>query len=384
MSTQALRIWLWVHKWSSLVSAAFLLMLCLTGLPLIFAHEIDEWFDPHPPIAVAAPGTVAPPLETLVAKALSTRPAGHVVPFVYFPPDMPHALSITTAETAAEPASGEWPGLHSQLIEKATGAAVPQAPPRESDFMTVMARLHVDMYADLPGMLFLGFMGLLMLVAIVSGAAVYGPFMRKLDFGIVRDAKPRTRWLDLHNLLGIVTLVWVFVVGGTGAINTVAAPLFGAWRGTELAEMTAPYAGAPPVHRRISLDAAIRSAQAAAPDMQPVNVAFPGNDFAGPHHYTVFLNGRTPLTGKLVTTVLVDAETGIVTDSRPMPWYIKALLVSQPLHFGDYGGLPMKVLWAALDIVTIIVLGSGLYLWFARRRKPKRPVGERDLAAATE
>ena len=47
----------------------------------------------------------------------------------------------------------------------------------------------------------------------------------------------------------------------------------------------------------------------------------------------------------------------------------KALALSQPLHFGDYGGLPLKVLWALLDIITIIVLGSGLYLWIARRRQ---------------
>ena len=52
-----------------------------------------------------------------------------------------------------------------------------------------------------------------------------------------------------------------------------------------------------------------------------------------------------------------------------MPWYVTALLVSQPLHFGDYGGLPLKILWAALDVVTILVLVSGLYLW-GKRRKP--------------
>lgn len=45
-----------------------------------------------------------------------------------------------------------------------------------------------------------------------------------------------------------------------------------------------------------------------------------------------------------------------------------ALLVSQPLHFGDYGGPPLQTLWALLDIVTIVVLGSGLYLWIARRK----------------
>ncbi len=55
---------------------------------------------------------------------------------------------------------------------------------------------------------------------------------------------------------------------------------------------------------------------------------------------------------------------------RSMPWYMLALRLSQPLHFGDYGAVPMKVLWAILDIIAIIVLGSGVYLWLGRRKAP--------------
>jgi uncharacterized iron-regulated membrane protein len=39
-------------------------------------------------------------------------------------------------------------------------------------------------------------------------------------------------------------------------------------------------------------------------------------------------------------------------------------------QLGDYGGLPLKIVWALLDVVTIVVLGSGLYLWWVRRRSP--------------
>lgn len=44
------------------------------------------------------------------------------------------------------------------------------------------------------------------------------------------------------------------------------------------------------------------------------------------------------------------------------------LFRSQPLHFGDYAGLPLKILWALLDIAAIVVLASGVYLWLGRRR----------------
>lgn len=91
-------------------------------------------------------------------------------------------------------------------------------------------------------------------------------------------------------------------------------------------------------------------------------------DFSTTHHYMVAMRGDAPLTARLIQPVLVDAETGALTETRALPWYVATLLISQPLHFGDYGGLPLKIIWAILDIVTIIVLGSGLYLWLARRR----------------
>lgn len=91
-------------------------------------------------------------------------------------------------------------------------------------------------------------------------------------------------------------------------------------------------------------------------------------------------------------TLPLDARTARVTDSRAMPWYVTALLVSQSLHFGDYGGMPLKILWAMLDLITIVVLGSGLYLWFVRRKTPveariaaiERDEAELSIAASKE
>mgnify|MGYP003784370703 CR=1 FL=1 len=41
MQVGTIRKWSWVHKWSSLTCTVFLLMLCITGLPLVFHHEIN-------------------------------------------------------------------------------------------------------------------------------------------------------------------------------------------------------------------------------------------------------------------------------------------------------------------------------------------------------
>jgi uncharacterized iron-regulated membrane protein len=97
-------------------------------------------------------------------------------------------------------------------------------------------------------------------------------------------------------------------------------------------------------------------------------VAFPGSDWSTPSHYAVFLHGRTPLTEQLARPVLVSAVDGSLAGSRGMPWYVKTLALSEPLHFGDYGGLPLKVVWALLDLFAIAILITGVYLWIVRRR----------------
>lgn len=38
----SLQSWAWIHKWSSIVCTLFMLLLCLTGLPLIFHEEIEH------------------------------------------------------------------------------------------------------------------------------------------------------------------------------------------------------------------------------------------------------------------------------------------------------------------------------------------------------
>ncbi len=212
-------------------------------------------------------------------------------------------------------------------------------------------------------------MGILLLAAIVSGVVLYAPFMRKLDFGAVRrDRSTRVKWLDLHNLLGAVTMAWLLVVGATGVINTWADLVIKFWQFDQMAKMTAPYKGVPPPTQRASLEKAIQAAAAREPQMRLGLAAYPGTPFSSPHHYALFMRGTDPLSARLFKPVLVDAQTAEVSDSRDLPWYVTALLVSQPLHFGDYGGLPLKIVWALLDVITIIVLGSGLYLWWARRR----------------
>lgn len=378
MTRSTIKTWAWLHKWSSLVCTAFLLMLCLTGLPLIFHDEIDRLASEEPRFGlpgVASSGTHPGllPLDAMLARALAERP-GEVPLYMAFDNDRP-SMTITTGPRPDSPGAE----MTIQSFDRSTGAlieAVSQDSASGVDaVMHVLLELHTDMMLGLPGMLFLGAMGLSFVIALVSGVVLYAPFMRKLDFGTLRASRSaRTKWLDYHNLLGIVALAWMLVVGVTGVINALAVPIEAMWKADQLAAMTRDYAGRAPLDpaRYGSLDKAMAAARARVPGANPQFIAFPGGTFSSNHHYAVFFQGDTPLTERLLTPALVDAETGTFTAARPMPWYYQALSLSRPLHFGDYGGLPLKLLWAALTLFTIHVLGTGLYLWLAKR-KPHAP-----------
>src|SRR5690606_31127816 len=119
------------------------------------------------------------------------------------------------------------------------------------------------------------------------------------------------KWLDLHNLLGVVTLAWAFVVGFTGVINTLADTALDSWRAGQLSEMVAEYKDKPKIDGPLSsLDAALQKAKEAAPGMEVSFVAYPGTLHSSKHHYAVYMKGTTPLTSRITKPALIDAETG--------------------------------------------------------------------------
>jgi uncharacterized iron-regulated membrane protein len=383
-AASTIKTWYLVHKWTSLVCTIFLLIICLTGLPLVFHHEIEHWLDDAKPLSDVPASTPPANLDKLVTQARSMYP-GEVVDYLFFDPDEPQVY----VGMAKKPGDGQVSG-HAVRMDGRTGDVLLDGPLYTQDrfsFMGIMLSLHVDLFASLPGELFLGFMGLLFCIAIVSGVVLYGPFMKKLEFGTVRAGRStRLKWLDLHNLLGIVTLVWAFVVGFTGVINELSTPLFRLWQSTELVRILEPYKGQGVPAELSSAQAAADTARKALPGNEVSFIAFPGNAFGSPHHYIAWMRGATPLTSKMNTPVLIDGRNGELTTVAKMPWYLTALELSRPLHFGDYGGLPLKIIWAVLDLITIVVLVSGLYLWLARRRATEARIAEqvrKHQAAAT-
>lgn len=364
---------IWIHKWSSLACTLFLLVACLTGLPLVFGDEIDDWLSTDPPYQQLPADTPRVDLDRIV-RASAERYPNDIIISLSIDDDDPKTVVFMAPSWDAF--TRDQNTAHFLRFDARTALLLKESKPINERRMTptgFILQLHRNLFMSAAGEYLLIAVALAFGASLVSGAIIYGPFMRRLDFGTIRRHRsPRIKWLDLHNLLGIIALVWMSVVGATGLMNELSSPLFTLWR-SEVRTTLSHRTGAPMDKDRItSLQAAYETAQNAVPGMFVSSVIFPGGAFSTPYHYVFWAKGSTPLTQKLFQPILVDAGHGGFDGFLSMPWYLRLLELSRPLHFGNYGGMPLKFLWALLDIATIVILGSGLYLWAVRLRTGSR------------
>lgn len=358
MRARAIKRWDWLHTWSSLFCTLFLLVLCLTGLPLIFEDEIEA----TPPVATQKAGEPLS-LEEILRIAKASEPKAYVQ-FMFWDEDAPGAVGVGLADKP-QADLGE---VRRVLFDQRSGKPLVETPPPSGALETIR-NLHTNLLAGFAGELVLALVALSFLVSLISGVVLYGPFASGRPFGDVRTKTEVPRWLDLHNVVGIVLAAWLLVVGATGLMNALEKPLFATWQAETMPRLLAPYRSQPFPASLSSVDDALATALKAAPGMTPTSIGFPYSPYGSPRHYLIWLKGGTHLTEHFFTTALVDAADGHLAAVAPLPWYLRALEISRPLHFGDYGGLPLKIIWMVFDLGAIVVLISGVYLWIARRFK---------------
>ena len=360
---------LWLHRWASLVATPFFLVLCITGAILIFHEEIDEALGYVP--AVERAGNAAPkPLADIVAAAQKQLPELRPIS-VFVDIEHPERTVVGMAPLTATKLEEGKPYFYNSYSGEPLGTTDFEKTPTG-----FILELHANWFAGFFGQLFGGLIALLVLISLISGVVVYAPYVRKLLFGMIRRGRgTRLVQLDLHNFIGAVVLGWALVVTITGVALALGGVALAIWQSTELKEMatkTPVAADATPLVLTalpVTIDQAVTAAQAALPDKRPYFLIWPGTDFSSPRHYMILMSGTQPYDERLFDVALIDAGSGQVADARPLPLYLKAILISEPLHFGDYGGLPLKLLWVASSLLTLFITGNGAWLWWARRRR---------------
>jgi uncharacterized iron-regulated membrane protein len=351
---------LWLHRWTGLVAAPFFLILCLTGSVLIFHEEVDRLLGDTP---AAKAASTAPLSLAALATAAPGLASGETVQSVYLPPDMPDRAFIGVAK----PGSSKLGDERIILVDRGTGRPLSFTDP-DATFTGTLLKLHARWFAGIPGELFGSMVALMVFICLFSGVAIYAPYVKRMAFGMVRRGRgSRIVQLDLHNLVGVVLLGWAGIVTFTGICLGLGTILLGLWQATELKTMAGADAEKAPAIS-ISIDEAASAAEAAMPDRAMQFAIYPGTDFSSPRHFAFLMYGRQRYNEHLFDIVLVDAETALVAAAKPLPWYLKIVVLSGPLHFGNYGGLPLKIFWVLNAWGTLFVTGNGAWLWWVRHR----------------
>jgi uncharacterized iron-regulated membrane protein len=365
MSPTATRRLLSIHRICGLIVSLNMLIFAVTGAILVFHEEVDALLGQDLPRGA---GKQVVTLAHAVERARAEKPAAQPVYVFHDDEEYPGAILVGLSEGSNKLADSK-----PVFVDAASGEVLKSIDP-EGTFTAIMLRLHAQLLLGPAGALLVGVIGLALLLSLGTGVVIYGPMMKRFVFGAIRrQHHVRTLLADVHKLLGVASFGWTLVVVLTGTFLSIGSQLIQLYTMTEMAALAAPYKQERPVSDWSTLDAAAQNAEQASAGRRWSLIALPGSDFASPRHYAILLRGHEGLDKRMLTIGLVDALQPERVDHREFPWYLRALLISEPLHFGDYGGMPLKLLWLAFTLITIGMSISGVWVTVsAWRERSKR------------
>lgn len=262
-------------------------------------------------------------------------------------------------------------------FDPVTGQIVAPAAGRMAEIVTT---LHKSFYAGFPGRVAVSLFGVAMTVLVLGGIALHP---RRRRDAVTLRVGPGWRGLanGAHRLIGLWLLPMLLLIAvtgifsGLGALGTVALARFTYPGGMPqvMAELTGggrpPPASGQPADMP-SMDALLRHQRDAYPTFQPEILTL---GRWGDSNATLTVAGTRA--GQLSTAVFekyhyrardgaLQREDGIAGRGA----WLQAFVAIQPLHFAQYGGVPIKLLYFCAGIGASLLVISGLFLWLERRR----------------
>jgi hypothetical protein len=226
-----------------------------------------------------------------------------------------------------------------------------------------------------------GLTGVALLSSLVSGVLSH-PRVFKDAFAFRWGGSKRLQEADLHNRISVWGLPFHVIVSLTGAflgltviiVGVLALATFKGDTSKAYALFTGPRVkdDPRPAAKVIDIAATLNALQARYPDACAayLYVEHPGE--TGQHASVNLITEGRLSRGE---TVVVDGagkilgEVGYESGSVGM----RVLSTMTPLHFGWFGGWPIKVAYLLLGLGLTAVTSSGVAIWLARRRDKGRP-----------
>ncbi|UHG94318.1 PepSY-associated TM helix domain-containing protein [Spirosoma oryzicola] len=353
-----------IHSWLGLITGIFLILLGLSGSVLVFRHELDRLAN-HDLLTVKPS---RPLYERSLTRCYQTITARY-----------PNLDGIAWMNPNAGPTDAYDFRLYLNdarlftydlgliSLNPYTNTILREG--KSSDFspsfIEWLLQFHFSFQLGVPGAALAALFGLTMLGSLLTGVVVYRKIIWKVLCFRVRINRKNWRTLssDLHRVVGVWSLLLNAIIFFTGFWMNLFAFEAKTWKTEQI-----------PTHLNttmvLSADALLQKARQLMPDLKPSYVYLPTQPerkfrVNGP------LEGQWALwgTGNLVS---LDQQTGKLIQLRrlaALPIGDRLEATFFPLHVGNYGGLPVKVLYALIGLTPGLLAITGFLLWWRRVRK---------------
>lgn len=358
------RLWFLVHSWLALPIWFFVLIVCFTDMLAVVSQEI-VWLA-NPDVRASKPDTDAERLSfQQVLNALHKAEPDMVVQSI-IQPDGSH-FALTANVTFPD---GTTPTLY---VNPYTGAIQGKSP--DFNFEAFTRALHGWWLVPFTngfswGWYLVSILGLPMLASLVTGLVVYKKFWKGFFKPVRTGHGSRIFWGDLHRLAGVWSIWFIAVISITGTWFLIQAILFDNHISISsepivpvIARDEVPQTADGSPAPRIDLDEAARIAGLAIPGLEINFIALPATAYS---HISMGGRGWYPLMFQSAEvnpyTRKVDSQF-LLGDRSALEFVTESM---RPLHTGDFGGLPIKLIWFFFGLVLTLMVFSGLLIWTKR------------------
>lgn len=349
-----------LHTWGGLIAGWLLFAIFFTGTLTVFDHEITRWMRYEIPL---------PPTDL----TQSTHSALTVLNERF--PEASHWHVLLPSERLGELAVvGSDGNLRTAFndrlnVNPADASVYPRLDTLGGRFFFLFHfTLHIGGWW---GICIVGFLGLLMLLGLLSGLVIHKKIFK--DFFTFRPNKGQRSWLDGHNASAVLLLPFLLVMTYSG-INVFSQTYFPqAWLHANKVEAVAPPIAEPKLSDT-PVELSTPSAQQIAQLLQQAEQRMGELNSVEINRQQGLLTVKPQLGNQVALghkeVMTFDWRTGEVTQAPPAHSAAQhAHLVIMGLHFGQFGGYPLRWLYFICGLLSSAMIASGLVMFTLKRRR---------------
>ncbi|MEL7709201.1 PepSY-associated TM helix domain-containing protein [Citromicrobium bathyomarinum] len=347
------------HSALGLVCCALLYLICATGTAIVLYEEFQrlEQLD-APEMSAIDPASVQRGIENVLASEKGKPATTHL--YVHLPSEALPRTTITTDTQAVH-------------IDRQGEIVVPE----ENAWAEFLLALHYRL--NLPalyGMTLVGLFGAMIVALSVSGIVAHPRIFRDA-FRLRARRGDDVATLDWHNRLAVWTLPFALAIALTGAMiglfyvsgGAVAAAAYG---GDSEAALAPVFGGEPegdaapaPVP---DVAPALAYMEREYPEVDPYYVILHDPGTVGQHVQVIAEHPRRLIFGEYYAFSAGGEFRGTVgLADGTVGQQVAASMYN--LHFGNFGGLPVKIAYVLFGLALTVVVATGTFIWFDKRER---------------